>query len=445
MELISEIPIFGGFISTIIAFVGVLGIVVFVHEYGHYIVGRWSGIHAEVFSMGFGPVIWSRRDKRGTKWQVSAIPIGGYVKFLGDRNAASVADEDAVANMPDHERDRSFPTAKLYKRILTILAGPVANFILSTVIFTGLILWHGVASEKPLVGEMLTFPEGVYTLQKGDEILTIEGQKVTDFSEVYQISSEMNPPSDMNILVLRDGVEKQVLSPYLFPPAVYAVSPMSAASRAGFRKGDIILNLADVPITTFSDLVDVVENAADREITAVIWRDGHERELQITPVTVEFQNSEGGFDKRVMIGISGAPAFLPLTQTPNVFQAVTMGVTRVGDVISGTFNALKHIFLGNLSASNLQGPLGIAQISKEAANQGVVMFLSLVALISTGIGMFNLFPIPMLDGGHLVFYSIEAIRGRPLGNKTIQISVSIGLATVLLLMVFVTYNDILRL
>lgn len=445
MELISQIPVFGSFLSTIIAFVGVLGVVVFVHEYGHYIVGRWSGIHADVFSMGFGPVIWSRTDKRGTKWQLAAVPLGGYVKFLGDRNAASVTDFEAMEAMSDLDRDVSFPGASVYHRAMTVVAGPLANFLLATVIFTGMAMWQGIATEVPTVGEVISFPDSTYGLREGDIILAINGEDVSDFTGIVEATLAMDPPGAMEILVMRNGSEQLVNAPYLLPAAVYGVEPLSAASAAGLKAGDIILQADGVEMNAFRDLRDVVERSGDIEILMEVWREGEVLNLPITPALKEYPNSEGGFDKRVMIGVSGAFAFSPATETPAIWTATYYGGRRTYEIISLSLNGIKHMFLGNLSPSNLQGPIGIAQISKETANQGLMSFISLIAIISTGIGMLNLFPIPMLDGGHLVFYAIEAVRGQPPAQKTIQVATSIGLAMVLLLMVFATYNDLLRL
>jgi len=445
MEFISQIPVFGGFLSTIIAFVLVLGVVVFVHEYGHYIVARWGGIHSEKFSLGFGPVIWSRTDKRGTQWQLAAIPLGGYVKFLGDRGAASETDFEAMSDMSDADLVRSFPSARLYKRALTVAAGPFANFILASVIFAGLVLWQGVVIDEPTVGELFEMPEASYELKVNDRILEVEGQSVSDFGSIIDITMAMDAPGDMEILVLRDGQELLVTAPYMLLPGVYGVEPLSAASAAGLKKGDFILEAAGQNITTFKELQVIVAASGDTEINLKIWRDGLYLDLPITPVLREFPDGDGGFTKRVMIVIYGAFAFLPATETPTPWNAAYIGARQTVNVIESSLNGIKHMFLGNLSPSNLQGPIGIAQASKESANQGLRSFISLIAIISTGIGMLNLFPIPMLDGGHLVFYFYEAIRGRPPSQKTIQAFMSIGLAMVLLLMVFATYNDLMRL
>ncbi len=445
MEFISQIPVFGGFLSTIIAFIVVLGVVVFVHEYGHYIVARWNGIHSEKFSLGFGPVIWSRTDKHGTQWQLAAIPLGGYVQFLGDRGAASETDFEALGEMSEVDLARSFPSARLYKRALTVAAGPFANFILATIIFAGLVTWQGITIDEPTVGELFATPKATYGLQVNDQILEVEGQAISDFGDIIDITLAMETPGDMEILVLRDGQEFLVSAPYMLIPGVYGVDPLSAASAAGLKAGDFVVEAAGQSITSFGELQVIVAASGDTEIDLKVWRDGAYLDLSITPVLRDFPDGEGGFTERVMIGVYGAFAFLPATETPTPWNAVYIGAKQTVNFIDMSLNGIKHMFLGNLSPSNLQGPIGIAQASKESANQGLRSFLTMIAIISTGIGMLNLFPIPMLDGGHLVFYIYEAVRGRPPSKKAIQAFMSIGLAMVLLLMVFATYNDLMRL
>ncbi len=445
MDFISQIPIFGGFVATVLSFVIVIGIVVFVHEYGHYIVGRWCGIHSETFSLGFGPVIWSRMDKRGTKWQLAAFPLGGYVKFVGDRNAASEADQEAMAKMSSEERAHSFPGAKVHKRALTVLAGPVANLVLSVIVFAGLVTWQGVVTDSTIVGEVIEMPGDQSGLLTGDEILKVEGKTVSSFGEIYEVIMGMEEPGAVDVVILRDGSEMLLTIPYLFPPAIYGVEPMSAASDAGIEAGDVILSANGVDLVAFAQLREVVEASEGKSIPLKVWRAGKVLDLVITPKLIDFPTPDGGFEKRVMIGISGAFSFLPLSETPNPIKALSIGAERVFDVLKLSLSAIRHIITGDISAKNLQGPLGIAQMAEETANQGLVNFISFIAIISAGIGLLNILPIPVLDGGHLMFFLIEAIRGEPPSEKIIQIAMTIGLALVLFLMVFVTGNDIMRL
>ena len=199
MDAIASIPFFGGFLSTVLPFVVVLGIVVFVHEYGHYIVARWCGIKSDVFSIGFGPVIWARRDRQGTLWQVAALPLGGYVKFKGDSDGASRSDPEALKRMSRAERAASFHGASVGRRMLTVLAGPVFNFILTIAIFAGMALWQGVATDRPTVGEIEALPGVEQPLQPGDVLLAVGGTEVASFEDLYRLALEMTPPGPMQV------------------------------------------------------------------------------------------------------------------------------------------------------------------------------------------------------------------------------------------------------
>lgn len=445
MDLIANIPFFGGFLSTILPFVIVLGIVVFVHEYGHYIVARWCGIRSEVFSIGFGPVIWSRRDRRGTLWQVAALPLGGYVRFLGDSDGSSRADTEALDRLDPASRAASFHGAAVWRRMLTVLAGPVANFLLTIVVFAGVVTWQGVPVTPPAIGEVAALPDAAHGLREGDVVLEVNGVSADDFGDVYVAALEMETPGPMRFRVDRDGAQIEVEGPYAFPPLVQGVNPLSPASRAGLRSDDLILSADGRDLTTFSDLRDVVMASEGRTIALAVWRDGARTMLEITPEMSDAGDGDGGFERRVMIGVTGAPLYQPETATPMPWTALGLGATRMVDVIVQSLNGLKHIVLGSLGADNLQGPIGIAQVSGEAAQQGFVNFVVLIGVISTAIGMLNLFPIPVLDGGHFMAFAIEAIRGRPPGPAVMQIAMSIGLGLILLLMVFATYNDLVRL
>lgn len=436
----------GGFLSTVLPFLVVLGIVVFVHEYGHYIVARWCGIRAEVFSIGFGPVLWARRDRRGTLWQVAALPLGGYVKFLGDSDASSRADPERIAAMSSDERAGTFHGAPVGRRMLTVLAGPVANFVLTIVVFAGVVMWQGVPTERPTIGTIEALPDSIaQPLRPGDVVLEVNGAPVAGFEDIFAAALEMPEPGPMHLLVERDERRIELSAPYAFPPIVQGVEPLSPASRAGLLRGDVILSADGQDLAAFEDLRRVVMGADGRTIPMEVWRDGRVVELQITPTERDTGDGEGGFERRVMIGVAGAPLYMPATTTPAPWTAVGYGVERMVNVITQSLNGLKHIIIGTIGADNLQGPLGIAQISGETAQQGFLNFILLIGVISTAIGMLNLFPIPVLDGGHLVAFAIEAVRGRPPSPAIMQIAMSIGLGLILLLMVFATYNDIMRL
>jgi regulator of sigma E protease len=444
MDAIAGIPFFGGFLSTVLPFVVVLGIVVFVHEYGHYIVARWCGIKSEVFSVGFGPVVWSRRDRRGTLWQVAALPLGGYVRFKGDGDGSSRSDPDALARMSPEERRSSFHGASVWRRMLTVLAGPVFNFLLTIAVFAGMALWQGVPTERPTVGEIEALPGVEQPLMPGDVLVAVEGAEVAGFEDLYRRAVEMRPPGPVEVTVDRGGERLELTVPYPLPPKVQGVEPLSPASGAGLRAGDVVLTADGEPLASFDDLRAVVLASGGRTIPLEVWRDGETLALSITPQERDADDGEGGFERRVMIGVAGAPLYRPATETPGPLTAIGFGVERTWLVITQSLHGIRSILTGALGAENLQGPLGIAQISGQTAAQGLTSFIALIAVISTAIGLLNLFPIPVLDGGHFVAFLIEAVRGRPPSPAVMQVAMSIGLGLILLLMVFATYNDIMR-
>jgi regulator of sigma E protease len=444
METIASIPLIGGFVSTVLPFIVVLGIVVSVHEFGHYIVARWCGIRSEVFSIGFGPVLWSRRDQRGTLWQVAALPLGGYVRFLGDSDGSSRADAKALDRLSAAERSASFHGASVGRRMLTVLAGPVFNFLLTIVVFAGIALWQGVPTEPPTVGEIAPLPGVEQPLRPGDVLVSVEGRPVAGFEDLYDAAQAMPEPGPMRVEVERGGAPLQLEAPFPLPPLVQGVEPLSPASRAGLRRGDVILAADGRALGSFGDLREVVLGSGGRTIPLEVWRDGRTLTLEITPMERDTDDGEGGFEKRVMIGVAGAPLYRPKTEIPALWTALGAGVERMAAVVTQSLNAIGYLVTGAIGAENLQGPLGIAQVSGATAAQGLLNFIALIGVISTAIGLFNLFPIPVLDGGHIVAFAIEAVRGRPPSPAVMQIAMSIGLGLILLLMVFATYNDIMR-
>jgi regulator of sigma E protease len=281
-------------------------------------------------------------------------------------------------------------------------------------------------------------------LMPGDVVLEVNGLAVSNFDDVFRAAIDMPEPGPMQFRIERDGSRIEVAAPYAFPPLVQGVEPLSPASRAGLLRGDVILSADGQPLLAFDDLRRVVMASGDRTIAMEVWRDGEVLGLEITPTERDTGDGEGGFERRVMIGVAGAALYMPATETPMPWTALGYGVERMAGVITQSLNGLKHIITGDISAENLQGPLGIAQISGETAQQGFLSFILLIGVISTAIGMLNLFPIPVLDGGHLVAFTVEAIRGRPPSPAVMQIAMSIGLGLILLLMVFATYNDIMR-
>ncbi len=441
------LPQFGGLIWTLLAFVVALSVIVAIHEYGHYIVGRWCGIKADVFSLGFGPVLWSRPDKHGTRWQIAALPFGGYVKFAGDANAASgkdVAAMAAVADDPEALR-HTMHGAPLWARTLTVAAGPVFNFVLSILIFFAVAMTVGVARDPLTVGEMRVLPKGGYDLRSGDVLAGIDGVALpgTDQAEAYRAFMAGIPQQEvLKYDVVRDGADIAVDGPYLLPPLVDQVVPQSAAFEAGLEPGDVITGVDGQPIFAFQQLKTAVESSDGRALQLDVWRDGEQLDFTMTPKVTDEPQPDGSFVKNLRIGIVGGMAFEPATEAPGAGAALRGGLANTYRIITGSLSGLKQMIIGNISTCNLSGPVGIAQTSGAMASQGAQSFIFFIAVLSTAVGLLNLFPIPALDGGHLVFYAYEAVTGKPPSDRALRILMTVGLALVLTLMVFALGNDL---
>lgn len=448
MDAISLIPQFGNLIYTIVAFVIALSVIVAVHEYGHYIVGRWSGIHAEVFSIGFGPVLWSRMDKRGTRWQVALLPFGGYVKFLGDANAASGKDEEAmeeIAEQTPAELRRTMHGAPLWARTATVAAGPVFNFVMSILVF-GLIFWsQGVTREPLTVGTLHPLPGVVQDLREGDEIVAINGQPLPDFEEEGAWSdftdALMAEPS-LEYTVIRDGQTIDVSGPWLFPPLIRQVTPRSAAMDIALEAGDVITSVDGEPIFAFEQLKEHVEGSDGRVLLLNVWRDGADLEFALAPRRTDEPQPDGGFVTHWRIGIVGGMMLEAATEPAGLWDSLSGGVAQTGRIIEGSLSGMWHMITGAISTCNISGPIGIAETSGAMASQGAQSFIFFIAVLSTAVGLLNLFPIPALDGGHLVFYAYEAVTGNPPSDKALRVLMGIGLTLILGLMLFSVSNDL---
>ncbi|HEY0291215.1 MAG TPA: RIP metalloprotease RseP [Hansschlegelia sp.] len=364
-------------LGYLLPFLFVLTLVIFFHELGHFLVARWTGVKVLAFSLGFGPELVGFDDSRGTRWRIAAIPLGGYVRFAGDENAASAPDIDALERMGPEERRGSFFFAPLPSRAAIVAAGPIANFLLAIVIFAGIFL--------------------------------IAGRPVTD--------------------AMVDEVE-----------------PGSAAAAAGFAPGDLVLAIDGEKIASFGDMQRIVETSADRTLRVTVERAGTQLDLQATPKLKEISD---GFGNKLKIGLLGIKRS---TNAQNVrvqhygpLQAIGAGAQETWFQVARTANYLGRMVVGRESTDQIGGPIRIAKTSGDFATLGFVALLNLAAILSVSIGLLNLVPIPMLDGGHLLFYAIEALRGRPLGARVQEMGMRIGLALVLALMIFATWNDIIHL
>jgi regulator of sigma E protease len=367
----------GGLVGYVVPFLFVLTIVVFFHELGHFLMARWCGIRVLVFSIGFGPEIAGFNDRFGTRWKISAVPLGGYVKFFGDENAASAPNYAAVAAMTEAEKKDSFIFQPVRSRAAVVLAGPVANFLLAIAIFAAIFMTVG----------------------------------------------------------------KQITS-----ARVDTIQPGSAAQAAGFQPGDLVLTINGEKIESFSDMQRIVSISAGTPLSIEVDRGGAPVTLKAVPQLKELKDNFGNVHRLGVLGISRSMAPGDIrTEKAGPIRAVVMGAQETWFVVDRTLSYITGVFAGREAADQLGGPIRIAQVSGQVATAGFAALIHLTAVLSVSIGLLNLFPIPLLDGGHLLFYVIEAVRGRPLSERAQELGFRIGLAIVLMLMIFATFNDILHL
>ncbi len=443
MDFASILPTVGNFAFTAVAFIVALSVIVAIHEYGHYIVGRWSGIHAEVFSLGFGPTVWSRVDKRGTKWQIAALPFGGYVKFLGDADAASGKDGDAISTLSDEEKRHTMHGAPLWARFLTVLAGPVFNFILAIVVFTALALSEGVSTYPPKIDVLFDLPEGASELKIGDRVVAIEGNKLPDKEGFGDFVDALPLKPALAYTVDRNGQEVTVFGPPLMPTRVGSVTPGWGADKAGVKVGDVILEIGGQQVFEFGQMIPLINQTGGKPTPIKLWRDGKVMEITVEAQKRDLPMADNQFETRYIMGISGSYFFTPALESPGFGQAVLIGGKSTWGVITQSVSGLSHMIAQKISSCNLSGPLGIAKLSGQLARQGFSRFIYFIAMLSTAVGLMNLFPIPVLDGGHLVFFAYEAVTGKPPSDKALQFMMTVGLGLILTLMVFALSNDFL--
>lgn len=442
MSTIASVP----YIGWILPFLLVLGVVVFIHEYGHYIVGRWCGIRAEVFSIGFGKELYHWTDKRGMRWRVGMLPLGGYVKFAGDMNVASAgADTDAMSQMSEEELKGTFHTAAVWRRALTVLAGPVANFLLSIVVFAGISMWDGRTVNEPIIGGVRIDANADLGLEAGDRVISIDGKFVASFSDLLAELAEVDG-QHVKAVVNRGRGEEEIDIYYVRPARIDAVLPGGAAADAGVERGDVITALNGTPAPNFNILRDLIVAAGAEPVDLTIARGTETLTLTLTPRLVDDYDADGNRIKRPLIGVQNSSfgGVEPLREAASPLDALDYGIARTWSIISATFTFIGDAFAGKADVSQLGGPIQIATVSGQAAEQGGGSLLLMIALISTSIGLINLFPIPVLDGGHLVFYAYEAIRGRPAKERWMEYGNGLGFFLIILLMVFATFNDLQR-
>lgn len=439
MDLLSLLPNFGSALFTIGAFVLALSIIVAIHEYGHYIVGRWSGIDAEVFSIGFGTVLWSRYDKRGTRWQVAALPLGGYVKFRGDANAASVgAAKDATPAR------NTMTGAPLWARAATVAAGPVFNFIFALGLFWALLMTQGQPVTPLTIGTMPDLPARYENqLRPGDALVALNGKPAGTAQEFAVASVDLPAQPVIRYTVLRDGQQHNVTGPLPGMSRVYRVSPRSAALKAGLQEGDVLMAIDGQEVFSFATVSAAIDAAGGDPVTVTVWRAGQLTDHVMTPRVVDLPMPDGSFTSKLVIGITGGPLFEPVTETAGPVAALSLAADRIGAILRSSLSGIKHVLTGQISSCNVSSFVGIAEVTGAVAAQDRMDFLSLIGVLSVAVGLFNLFPIPILDGGHLVFHAYEAVTGRPPSERALGLLMRLGGALLLTLTVFLVFNDVI--
>jgi len=375
MDFLTSLPSLGsGFLGYALPALFVFTVVVFFHELGHYWVGRLCNVGIEAFSIGFGGEMVGYTDKRGTRWKLCWIPLGGYVKFSGDENAASVPDSAALDAMAEEERRQTLAGKPVGQRAAVVAAGPLASFLLSVVIFAGMFVFLG----KPII-----------------------------------------------------------------PPIVSEVIEGSAAEEAGLMIDDRILSVDGADVESFTDLQRIVTASADRQIALLVDRDGSEVVLEAVPKRQELTDRFGNTQRVGVLGIrQSAQREDIVIKSFNPVTGVVEGVKETTFIVTRTLDYLWGIVTGRESADQLGGPIRVVNMSSQVAAISFVALLNLTAVLSASIGLINLFPIPMLDGGHLAFYAVEAVRGKPLSDRAQEYGFRAGLAVILLLFLFVNWNDI---
>jgi regulator of sigma E protease len=356
-----------------IPFLVALTVIVFIHELGHFLVARWCGVDVESFSIGFGREIFGWYDRNGTRWKVAWIPLGGYVKFRGDANAASLPSAEAVEQA--RQDPGNFHGKPVWQRAAVVAAGPIANFLLAIAIYATLFMSVGVPVIEPRVDEVL---------------------------------------------------------------------PGSAAERAGIRPGDVIVSIDGEAIADFSALQQAVMTRAGEELIVVINRSEQLISLPIVPDLREESDNFGGKFRIGVLGVRNNPEGPVRYDVLGPAAALDRSIERTWFIVETTFGYIGKLIAGRESADQLGGPISIAKAAGDAASLGIFQFVSIIAFLSISIGLLNLFPIPMLDGGHLVYYAIEALRGRPLGENAQEWGFRIGFSLVIMLMVVGTWNDVVR-
>ncbi|MGY5739312.1 sigma E protease regulator RseP [Vibrio antiquarius] len=450
-----------GILWNLISFIVALGILVAVHEFGHFWVARRCGVKVEKFSIGFGKSIWSKVGKDGTEYSISMIPLGGYVKMVDSR----------VDEVPEHEKHLAFDKKPLWKRTSIVAAGPIFNFLFAIFAYW-LVFLIGIPAVKPVIGEVT--PNSIVAeagIESGMELKSISGIKTPDWESVNmgfishigddlmtvtltsanEVGSEVTKTLDLREWEFdpetQSAMQSLGFAPYT--PEVYRVieqvSQGGAAEKAGVLPGDEIVAIGEQRVTEWKQVVEAVRSNPDTPIELTVLRQGYEQTLTLTPGSRELANKE-------VVGFAGiAPKVAEWPESYRfdlqfgVFESVGKAVDKTGQVIGLTISMLKKLIVGDVGLNNLSGPISIAKGAGATADYGLVYFLGFLALISVNLGIINLVPLPMLDGGHLLFFAIEAVIRRPVPERVQEMGFRIGGAIIFSLMALALFNDFTRL
>ncbi|MCW5737510.1 MAG: RIP metalloprotease RseP [Enhydrobacter sp.] len=439
-------------------FILVLTVLVFVHEFGHYWVGRRFGIHAEVFSIGFGPELFGWTDRNGTRWKISALPLGGYVKFLGDNDAASATHDEALS---PEQRKRAFFTQPLYARAAVVFGGPAANLLFAVLLLTGVFYFVGEPYSPATIAVQADGPAARAGLQTGDELVRLAGKRINRYEDIQDLQF-LYPTQPMAVEYRRDG---KLLTGEIAPqfcerkdkynniirygelgtdqfirPSVGGFAASSPAEAAGLRVGDVLLEIDGKPVDHFTRIPELIGNRAGQPLVVKYDRNGRLAETTIVPEADKVTDCTG---KETVVGrLRIRPERVTELRSHDLLGAVGAGVKHVWGMTNMFYTSMGQILTGARPVDELGGPIRIAKAAGEASFIGWTAILSLVIGVSVVLGVFNLLPVPMLDGGHLAMYLYEAIRGQPLSLKAQEVALKLGFALVIGVSVFVTFNDI---
>ena len=439
---------------TIVAFLILLGVLVVIHEGGHFFVLRMCKVHVDRFSVGMGPVIYKKKDKKGTEFALSALPLGGYVSYLSKK--ALDAEPEMKKNFTDEQLDNLFETKPKWQRAAVMFAGPLANFILAVIIFT--FIFSSQQTVKPIFlvdAEYASSSSISGNINKNDVLISINNEKITNSTEYRlallanagltgEINAGFLDPQSSKIyyrtIIVEDFLsnsEQQQEPEKFFPieitsyisPEIGSLSRQGPASLAGVIQGDRILEIDGKSINHFAEVSDILASSSNSNVNLIVLRND-----EIKSFYINTEISENG---NPVLGIS---AFYKRTLT----EAFTKSVRDTYNLSVKTLLFIGKMITGNMGTENLSGPVGIAKVSGEAFSAGFLPFLYLIAVLSISLGVLNLLPIPVLDGGQLTMLAIEAIRGKPLSPKVENFAYSLGAAMVIFLLVFAVTNDVLR-